>query len=123
MGTYHQVVLRDETGEFVARVDPDDYGFSVKVERAGGRFDTTVLPAVTAAASAHLGRELSPMWIDDMSGDGWDSVPFGEPPPSVPWDGPASLYDEPRLPYVVPAGDGDVSRMEGPVTRVDFKTK
>ncbi|WP_396908732.1 hypothetical protein [Mycolicibacterium sp.] len=104
MGTYHAVVLRDSsTGEFVARVRPGDYGFSTKVERAGGRFDTMVLPAVIAAANAHLGRELSPMWIDDMSGDGWDSVPWNEPQPSVPWDGPASLWEEPDLPHVVPA--------------------
>lgn len=104
MGNYHKVVLRDSsTGEFVARVDPGDYGFSIKVEHAGGRFDTMVLPAVIAATNAHLGRELSPVWIDDMSGDGWDSVPPDEPPPSVPWDGPASLWEEPDLPYVVRA--------------------
>ncbi|GAT01250.1 hypothetical protein [Mycolicibacterium fortuitum] len=112
MGTYHQVVLRDGAGEFVARVDPGDYGYSLKVERAGGRFDTTVLPAVIAAASAHLGCELSPVWIDDMSGDGWDSVPSGDPLPSVPWDGPASLWEEPDLPFVVPVDGDDVFNRE-----------
>ncbi|EHB48665.1 hypothetical protein MycrhDRAFT_5506 [Mycolicibacterium rhodesiae JS60] len=61
--------------KFVARIDPDDYGYSTKVEQAGGRFATTVLPMVIAAAEAHLNRRLSPVWVDDMSGDGWDSVP------------------------------------------------
>lgn len=123
MGTYHEVVLRDSTGEFVARVCPGDYGFSVKVEREGGQFDTEVLPALITAASTHLGRELSSIWIDDMSGDGWDSVRWGDPPPTVPWDGPASLYEEPDLPYVyVIAADGwKVSDQEVPVIRLAFK--
>ena len=54
------------------------------------------MPAVLAAAAAHFGRPLTPIWVDDMSGDGWDV----DPNRTVPWDGPASVYDEPELPYL-----------------------
>lgn len=96
MGTYHHVVLRDGHGEYLARVSPGDYGHNIK-KGAGGEFDAEVLPVVIAAAEAHFGRSLTPIWVDDMSCDGWDSYPV-----SAPWDGPASLCDEPDLPYLVP---------------------
>lgn len=107
MGVYRHVVLRDSAGEYVARVDPGDYGYSSKPVQAGDDFDTTVLPAVIAAVEADLDRKLIPIWVDDASGDGWDSVPRGGRFPSVPWDGPASLYDEPELPFVISSSDDD----------------
>lgn len=74
MGTYHHVVLRDSHGEYLARVSPADYGHNIK-KGAGGEFDAEVLPVVIAAAEAHFGRPLTPIWVDDMSCDGWDSYP------------------------------------------------
>lgn len=68
-----------------------------------------VLPVVLAAAADHFGRSLTPVWVDDYSGDGWDSAPIGTASPTVPWDGPVSLYDEPNLPYLVPLGRGNDS--------------
>ena len=58
MGTYHHVVLRDSTGAYVARVDPSDYGYSIKAEQRGGHFDTKVLPSVIEAAERELHRDL-----------------------------------------------------------------
>ena len=108
MSIYHEVVLRDAAGEYVARINPSDYGYSIKTG-AGGPFDTDLLPDVLAAAQEHFGRTLAPIWVDDMSGDGGDSVPWGESPPAVPWDGPVSLYYEPELPYLVPPGENNHS--------------
>lgn len=107
MSTYHHVVLRDDKGEYVARVRAWDYGLSIN-QGAGGQFDTEVLPTVITAAEALFGRRLTPIWVDDMSCDGWDN----DPDMSAPWDGPASLYDEPDLPDLVPAS-GDL-RPSGP---------
>jgi hypothetical protein len=101
MATYHQGVLRDSQGEYLARVNPSDYGHNVK-SGAGDQFDTEVLPVVMAAAEAHFGRRLTPIWVDDMSCDGWNS----DPSISAPWDGPASLYDEPDLPDLVSVSRG-----------------
>ena len=108
MSTYYEVVLRDDDGTYIARVDPEDYGYSLKIG-AGGQFDTKVMPAVLNAAVAHFGRSLTPIWVDDMSGDGWDS----DPNRKVPWDGPVSLYDEPELPYLIPPGENDHSVPRG----------
>ncbi|RIT36859.1 hypothetical protein D2E76_16555 [Mycobacteroides abscessus] len=101
MGRYHQVVLRNDKREFLARIDPEDFGYSLNFG-AGSDFDTKVLPAVVASAAEYFGAKLEAMWIDDYSGDGWDCDPPGFDR-HVPWDGPASLYEEPNLPYVVPA--------------------
>lgn len=98
MSIYHAVVLRDSAGEFCARINPADYGYGVN---AGSiePFTDQALPAVLKAAEVYFGTTLAPMWINDMSGDGWDL----DPDRKVPWDGPASLWDEPDLPYLVPA--------------------
>lgn len=109
MGTYHQVVLRrTRDGEFVARIDPEDYGYPLNFG-AGGDFDTAALTSVLTAASAHFSDALEAMWVDDYSGDGWDTDPpdFDR---HVPWDGPASLYEKPDLPYLVPIDGGQKSR-------------
>lgn len=98
MSTYHQVVLRDSKGQYVARVRASDYGHSIN-RGAGGPFDVELLPAVVAAAEVHFGSRLTAIWVDDMSCDGWDL----DPNMSAPWDGPASLYEEPDLPDLVPA--------------------
>ncbi len=109
MGRYHQVVLRrTRDGEFVARVDPEDYGYPLKFG-AGSDFDTSALPAVLKSASEHFGDVLEAVWVDDYSGDGWDCDPPGFDR-HVPWDGPASLWEEPDLPYLVPADVGECSR-------------
>ncbi len=98
MSTYHQVVLRDEEGHYVARVRASDFGHSIN-RGAGDAFDTEMLPAVLAAAEDHFGRKLTAILVDDMSCDGWDM----QRDMVAPWDGPASLYDEPHLPSLVPA--------------------
>ncbi|MUL61070.1 hypothetical protein B5P44_00525 [Mycobacterium sp. CBMA 213] len=98
MSTYHHVVLRDEHGHYIARVWASDFGRSIN-RGAGGAFDTEMLPAVLAAAEEHFGRKLTAIWVDDMSCDGWDM----QPEMVAPWDGPASLDDEPHLPRLVPA--------------------
>lgn len=109
MGRYHQVVLRRTgDGEFVARVDPEDYGYSSKFG-AGSAFDKAALPSVLAAARDHFCDVLEVIWVDDYSCDGWDSDLPGFDR-YVPWDGPASLYDEPDLPYLVPTDGGEHSR-------------
>ncbi len=111
MGRYHQVVLRNSQGEFLARIDPEDFGYPLKFG-AGSDFDTKVLSAVVASAAEHFGAKLEAIWIDDYSGDGWDCDPPGFDR-HVPWDGPASLYEEPNLPYVVPAGGASKSERFG----------
>jgi hypothetical protein len=98
MSTYHHVVLRDSKGQYVARVRASDFGLSIN-RGVGGQFDTELLPGVLAAAEAHFGGRLTPIWVDDMSCDGWDN----DSSMSAPWDGPASLYDEPDLPDLIPA--------------------
>lgn len=98
MSTYHQVVLRDSKGQYVARIRASDYGHSIN-RGAGGQFDTELLPAVVAAAETHFGDQLTPIWVDDMSCDGWDM----RPDMTAPWDGPVSLDDEPELPRLIPA--------------------
>lgn len=98
MGTYHAVVVRDSAGEFCARIDPEDFGYGNR-RRSIEPFTAQILPAILTATEAHFGTALEPIWIDDMSGDGWNLDPDRE----VPWDGPASLWDEPTLPYLVPA--------------------
>lgn len=101
MGRYHQVVLRSDQGKFLARVDPEDFGYCPKFG-AGSDFDTKAMPAVLAAAADYFGERLESIWVDDHSGDGWDCDPpeFNR---RVPWDGPVWLYDEPDLPYLAPA--------------------
>lgn len=112
MGCYHEVVLRrNRDGEFVARVDPEDFGYSLKFG-AGGDFDAKAMPAVLAAAADQFGEVLEAIWVDDYSGDGWDCDPPGFSR-YVPWDGPAFLYDEPDLPYLVPTEGDEHSRSQG----------
>ncbi|MDO3331489.1 hypothetical protein [Mycobacteroides abscessus] len=109
MGRVHQVVLRrSRVGEFVARVDPEDYGYSSDFG-AGSAFDTAAMPSVLVAAVDYFGDVLEAVWVDDISGDGWDCDHSGFDR-YVPWDGPVSLYDEPDLPYLVPVDGGEYSR-------------
>ncbi len=95
MGVYYHVVLRNDRGEYVARIDPTGWGFGPN-KAVVERFSKTKLPEIVAAVEKKLGSKLTVLWVNDADGDGWDF----EPNKKVPWDGPASLYDEPALPYV-----------------------
>lgn len=65
---------------------------------------------MTAFAEKHFGSSLTPIWVDDMSCDGWEY----NPTLVAPWDGPVSLDDEPDLPHLVPASQPSAARRAYP---------
>ena len=96
MSTYHHVVLKSvRTGEWIARINPADWGFSIK-QGPGGSFDLEKLPAVLVRASSRYGP-VDHVWVNDEVDPDFDE--------KWPWEGPRDLYLSPDLSYFTPHGD------------------